>query len=142
MPKRPNRPSLRLDDDEGRRLEAVWSRSGKRLGVAVTTARYHPYAQVGLSAEQVEAFARFLTESQIQAFDANDAEMRFDDPDEQGELRAMWNRRRKRLHMTAAPLRGIPAHGDWREHSALVELRDGQVDAVASFLKECPATDP
>jgi hypothetical protein len=41
-----------LDDDENKRLHAVWSRSDNRLIVTVTTTRFEaPYAQVELRPE-------------------------------------------------------------------------------------------
>jgi hypothetical protein len=51
---------IAIDDDEGRRLHATWSRSGKRLVVTVTTTQAH--AQVELRPEQVEALAEFLSD--------------------------------------------------------------------------------
>jgi hypothetical protein len=94
-PSTPSRRTLHIDDGNGRRLYLAWSRSGKRLGVAVTTPRYSPFAQVGLSAGQVEALARFLVETgppDSLALKAEERALRFDDPDEKGELRAAWTR--------------------------------------------------
>jgi hypothetical protein len=48
-------------DDEGRCLHAIWSRSGKRLIVTVTTSKAH--AQVELRREQAEALVEFLSET-------------------------------------------------------------------------------
>lgn len=47
-----------FDDDEGGRLHATWSRSGKRLIVTVT--RRGNRAQVELRPDQVEELAAFL----------------------------------------------------------------------------------
>jgi hypothetical protein len=47
-----------FDDDEGGRLHATWSRSGKRLIVTVT--RRGSRAQVELRPAQVEELATFL----------------------------------------------------------------------------------
>ena len=52
------RPTIRLADDEGGELDAIWSRSGKRL--IVTVQRRGAYAQVELRPEQVAALARYL----------------------------------------------------------------------------------
>lgn len=49
-----------IDDDEGRRLHATWSRSGKRLVVTVTTTQAQ--TQVELRPEQVVALATFLSD--------------------------------------------------------------------------------
>jgi hypothetical protein len=48
-----------LDDDEGARLNATWSRSGKRL--IVTVNRRSTWAQVELRPDQVEELAAFLS---------------------------------------------------------------------------------
>ena len=50
---------ISIDDDEGHRFHAVWSRSGKRLIVTVTTTQAH--AQVELKPAQVEALVEFLS---------------------------------------------------------------------------------
>jgi hypothetical protein len=55
------RHPITIDDDEGRRLHATWSRSGKRLIITVTTSQAH--AQLEMTPEQVEALAAFLSES-------------------------------------------------------------------------------
>ena len=49
------------DDDEGGRLNATWSRSGKRL--IVTVSRRASVAQVELTHADVEHLARFLAET-------------------------------------------------------------------------------
>lgn len=55
------RDVLVADDDEGGRLNATWSRSGKRL--IVTVSKRADCAQVELSRADVERFARFLSDS-------------------------------------------------------------------------------
>jgi hypothetical protein len=63
MPQR-ERSSLFLDDPDGRRLHAVWSRSGARLGLAIWKTRpFSDLQQVQLREEQVEKLIRFLEES-------------------------------------------------------------------------------
>jgi hypothetical protein len=52
--------AIELDDDEGNRLNAAWSGSGKRL--IVTVNRRGTWAQVQLRPEQVEALGAFLAE--------------------------------------------------------------------------------
>jgi hypothetical protein len=54
------RPIIRLADDEGGELYAIWSRSGKRL--VVTVDRGGQYGQVELRPEQVVELARYLTD--------------------------------------------------------------------------------
>ena len=54
------RGAVELHDDEGGLLNAVWSRSGKRL--IVTVNRRGEWAQVELRREQVEQLAGFLAE--------------------------------------------------------------------------------
>jgi hypothetical protein len=53
------RRPISIDDDESHRLHAVWSRSGKRLIVTVTTTQAH--AQVELRPAQVEALVEYLS---------------------------------------------------------------------------------
>lgn len=53
------RPSIRLADDEGGELHAVWSRSEKRL--IVTVDRRGQHAQVELRPGQVAELAHYLT---------------------------------------------------------------------------------
>jgi hypothetical protein len=55
----PARHPITIDDDEGRRLHAKWSRSGKRLIVTVTTSQAH--AQVEMTPQQLAALAAFLS---------------------------------------------------------------------------------
>jgi hypothetical protein len=50
-----------LDDADGRRLHAVWSRSGKRLGVSVLAG--HGYHQMELRPDQVQKLVDFLVET-------------------------------------------------------------------------------
>jgi hypothetical protein len=57
------RRPITLDDDESRRLHAIWSRSGKRLIVTATTPSWSEYHQVELRPEQVEELIRFLTDT-------------------------------------------------------------------------------
>jgi hypothetical protein len=56
----PERDAVELHDDEGGRLNAVWSRSGKRL--IVTVHRRGEWAQVELRPNQVEDLAAFMSE--------------------------------------------------------------------------------
>jgi hypothetical protein len=55
-----DRETIRFEDDEGGRFDAVWSRSGKRL--IVTVKRRGEWAQVELRPEQVDDLARFLSD--------------------------------------------------------------------------------
>ena len=59
----PERRSITIDDDESRRLDATWSRSGKRLIVTVTTKTWKDPRQIELRPEQVEALIEFLAET-------------------------------------------------------------------------------
>jgi hypothetical protein len=52
------REAVDLRDDEGGSLNAVWSRSGRRL--IVTVKRRGEWAQVELRREQVDTLAAFL----------------------------------------------------------------------------------
>jgi hypothetical protein len=54
------RSSLKLKDDDGNRLNAIWSRSGKRLILTVTAGISGEARQIELRAGQVEVLARFL----------------------------------------------------------------------------------
>lgn len=65
MPKR-EQPTLTLDDEDDGRLHVVWSRSGKTLGVSVSTKMGADYKQIGLRHDQVEALIRFLSESLVE----------------------------------------------------------------------------
>jgi hypothetical protein len=56
----PERAAVEFQDDEGGSLNAVWSRSGRRL--IVTVNRRGEWAQVELRREQVDEFAAFLAE--------------------------------------------------------------------------------
>jgi hypothetical protein len=62
MPK-DERSAIQFDDDENKRLHAVWSRSGKRLIVTATTTRWDKSAQVELQPDQVEKLIAFLSET-------------------------------------------------------------------------------
>ena len=62
MPK-DERRGIQLDDDEDKRLHAVWSRSGKHLIVTATTTRWDKFAQVELRPDQVESLIAFLSET-------------------------------------------------------------------------------
>jgi hypothetical protein len=63
MPK-PERKTITLDDPEGLRLHAGWSRSGARLGLAILRqAPQRDYHQVELRPEQVEELIQFLSET-------------------------------------------------------------------------------
>jgi hypothetical protein len=59
----PERRPIIIDDDENRRLHAIWSRSGKRLIVTATTPSWTEYRQVELRPEQVDELIRFLNET-------------------------------------------------------------------------------
>jgi hypothetical protein len=52
---------LSLDDSDGWRLEAVWSRSGKRLGVSVS--KPGDYRQMELTPDQVRELIDFLAQT-------------------------------------------------------------------------------
>jgi hypothetical protein len=54
------RPIIRVADDEGGELYAIWSRSRRRL--IVTVDRRGQHAQVELRPEQVVELARYLTD--------------------------------------------------------------------------------
>jgi hypothetical protein len=56
----PEHHVIELDDDEGGRLSAVWSRSGRHL--IVTVNRRGTWAQVELRPEQVDDLVEFLAE--------------------------------------------------------------------------------
>jgi hypothetical protein len=56
------REAVEFHDDEGGLLNAVWSRSGRRL--IVTVNRRGEWAQVELRREQVDELAAFLAEQQ------------------------------------------------------------------------------
>jgi hypothetical protein len=64
MSKRKGR-TITLDDPSGLRLDAVWSRSGARLGLSIM--KLNPpgqdYVQIELRPEQVEALGDFLVET-------------------------------------------------------------------------------
>jgi hypothetical protein len=55
MPTTPERRPITIDDDENHRLHAIWSRSGKRRLVAVTTTTWSEPRQVELRPEQASA---------------------------------------------------------------------------------------
>ncbi|WP_205696314.1 hypothetical protein [Conexibacter sp. SYSU D00693] len=55
------RPVTEFEDDEGSKLHATWSRSGKRL--IVTVERRRQWAQVELRPEEAAELARWLTAS-------------------------------------------------------------------------------
>jgi hypothetical protein len=57
--KAPERPALRLDDDERNFLHATWSRSGKRVVVSVGRS-WDEAGQVELTAVQATRLAAFL----------------------------------------------------------------------------------
>jgi hypothetical protein len=56
-------PRITLDDADGWRLHAVWSRSGKRLGVSVSTVTWRDIQQMELRREQVQELIDFLVET-------------------------------------------------------------------------------
>ena len=56
-------PRITLDDADGRRLHAVWSRSGKRLGVSVSTVTWRDFEQMELRPDQVQELIDFLLET-------------------------------------------------------------------------------
>jgi hypothetical protein len=57
------RQSIQIDDDEGRRLNATWSRSGRRLIVTATNKSRDTMSQVELTPEQVQQLAGFMSET-------------------------------------------------------------------------------
>jgi hypothetical protein len=58
------RRAIQFDDSERNRLNATWSRSGKRLIVSVLPrGSWDRAAQVELEPEQVEGLLRFLDET-------------------------------------------------------------------------------
>ena len=63
MPKQ-GRESITLNGAEGDQLNAIWSRSGRRL--IVTVRKRDQWAQVELRPDQVDTFARFLAEKVAQ----------------------------------------------------------------------------
>jgi hypothetical protein len=64
MAKPDDQPAIQLDDGEGNRLHAVWSRSGKRLIVSVAArGKWDAAGQVELTSDQVAALRDFLAES-------------------------------------------------------------------------------
>ena len=59
-----DRPTIVLDDDEGRRFHATWSRSGKRLIVTVFKSGHSDaHQQVELRPEQADLLQEFLGQS-------------------------------------------------------------------------------
>jgi len=102
MPKRHRQPSLVVDDASGRRLYAVWSRSGKRLVVTATTTRSLPYVHVGLDQDQVRTLIGLLAPTD-EVDDAERVAIALDDPDEpSARLHAAWSPGHKRLTVTAS----------------------------------------
>jgi hypothetical protein len=121
-----------VDDLDGQRLHATWSRSGKRLIVSVAGPLYDPYAQVALDPDQAEALARSL------AVSPGSAVIRFDDADDEGELQASWNPTGSRLTVAAAPVRRRfgGSRDDGREDVVAMQLRPREVEALARFLTD------
>jgi hypothetical protein len=62
MPK-DSRQAIELDDDDDRRLYAVWSRSGKRLIVTATTRRWAEPMYVELRPARVRELIDFLSQT-------------------------------------------------------------------------------
>jgi hypothetical protein len=59
--------SISFDDQDGRRLYAAWSRSGKRLGVSVSKDgdAWRDVVQMQLHPEQVKELVDFLVETTL-----------------------------------------------------------------------------
>ena len=55
-----DRSAMKLEDGEGGKLHAVWSRSGKRPIITVDRRQHH--AQVELRPDQVAQLAHYLAE--------------------------------------------------------------------------------
>ena len=119
-----NVPTVRQFDFTDRnavRLQIVWSRSGKSLGVSLISP---PYAQTGLSATQADELARFLVERRepLSSIELSDPES----PD--ASLQAKWNPSANHLTLTLQPASsrtGAPPHA---------VLTADDVAALASFL--------
>jgi hypothetical protein len=63
MPKQES-PTLMLDDPAGLRLQALWSRSGARAGIAIWEhSNASDYRQIELTPDQVEQLITYLTET-------------------------------------------------------------------------------
>jgi hypothetical protein len=121
---RPSRPTLQLEDGDGLRLTASWSRSGRRALVMTGTWQGRPWASIALDPEQVESFSTFLTD------DAAATEIALDDPDD-GKVRmeGLWNKRGNRLALELeSPV-----------HRAPVELTSDQASRLADFLRAGPS---
>ena len=119
------------DDEDGGRLHAAWSRSGKRLIVSVTTPNYHPIAQAALDRAGVAALGQLVA-------DQGAGDITVEDAAEGAELRASWKRSGTRLVIAASPrLRRHherPWEGDWRDDALTVWLERDQAAALAGFL--------
>jgi hypothetical protein len=129
---------LDLVDGDGRRLQVVWSRTRKSIGIAAILRRSHGYgyAQVGLARDQLEAFTAFLRGQPANhpAKDAKAPDLELDDPDsEHGRLQAAWNPQGNRVALTIVP--STPWDGD----SPAVNLTSDQATALANFLSVHPA---
>jgi hypothetical protein len=58
------RPVIQLEDGEGNRLHAVWSRSWKHLILSVVPrGKWHEASQIELDGEQLKRLATFLQET-------------------------------------------------------------------------------
>jgi hypothetical protein len=134
VPKPAAQPSLSIDDLDGRRLYLVWSRSGKRLGITVTTTAFNPFAQVGLNADQVDALAQFLSlgpsEHMHHGTRPRDAMQLDDSDDATATLTLAWTRPRNRLAVSAKPLRHGPPSQVHEPQQAHIDLRPVGAPAV------------
>jgi len=54
---------ITVEDPNGLRLHAVWSRSGARLGLSLSKPNGDDYSQIELRPEQVQTLADFLAET-------------------------------------------------------------------------------
>ena len=128
-------PSTFVQVDAERALHLAWSRTGKRLLVAIRS--FRPYrwgGQVGLSSAQVGDLERFVVDSLAQpAKQTARSETRFDDPDEPGgALILRRGGRGDRLFVTVVPL-----CGPWDDASTppeQVTLSRGHIESVARSL--------
>ena len=63
MPK-DERPEINLEDGDGNRLNAIWSRSSKHLIVTVLhRGRWHESSQIELDPDQLEHLSAFIEET-------------------------------------------------------------------------------
>jgi hypothetical protein len=127
-------PRLTIDDAEGRRLHAVWSRSGKRLGVSASETGWHGFRQVELRPDQVDQLIGFLAETGAEDMrDRGHRSRRFEDADE-GCLDAVWSRSGSTLILAV-----------WKPVHVLagqVQVRPEQLPGLVEFLVGTSPTRP